>query len=220
MTNVRLSDLRVKRSDVIQDSELAEAISNADKLPLEFFRLRAKATLSLARLSGKRRGELAMLPLSSIKVVRPYLNVDWVLEKKRTEITLNKMSHKSYPLSDPLIKHILIWLIYLKKNYPTCQYFLPHCKDVFGMLVVYPSKPVCGKTVFNIIRGCSESIWPHLNRESVAADIIKRDNTIAGIYAVQEALDLDPATGFQTASRYARRYGRQIVQRQSDSTST
>ncbi len=220
MTDVRGDKLRTDRLNVIQDAELAEALSNADKLPSEFFKLRAKAVISIARLSGKRRGELAMLPLGNVSVVKPYLNVDWLLEKKRTDIALNKMSHKSYPLSDPLVKHIIIWMIYLKRNYPNCKYFLPHCKDVFGVLMVYPNKPICGRTVFNIIRSCSVSIWPHLNRETVAADIIKRDNTIAGIYAVQEALDLDLASGFTTASRYARRYGRQVVQREPQSATS
>jgi hypothetical protein len=218
MTNVRGSALRVNRPTVIQDVELTDALSKAQLLPSEFFRLRAKATLSIARLSGKRRGELAMLPKKNVKVVGTDLHVDWILEKKRTEIMLNKTVHKMYPLSDPLTQHVINWIMYLDDAYPNCEYFLPSAKDCFGTYVVYLDRHVTPKTVFNIMRACSESIWPHLNRETFAADIIAKDNTIAAIYAVQEELDLDPYRGFETASRYTRRFGRHRVIRQPQSS--
>ena len=217
MTNVRNSPLRVNRLTVVQDTELDDALSEADNLSTDLFKLRAKATLALGRLSGKRAGEIAMLPRKNINVVGSNLNVDWILEKKRTKIALNKVSHKAYPLNDILTKHVINWLDFLDKKYPECQYFLPSAKDVFGTYVVYPNKHVSTKTVFNIVRGCSQSIWPHLFRETKGADIVSADNTIAAIYEVQEALDLDPARGFETASRYARRYGRRVEKRQPQS---
>lgn len=125
MTNVRNSPLRVNRLTVVQDTELDDALSEADNLSTDLFKLRAKATLALGRLSGKRAGEIAMLPRKNINVVGSNLNVDWILEKKRTKIALNKVSHKAYPLNDILTKHVINWLDFLDKKYPECQYFLP-----------------------------------------------------------------------------------------------
>jgi integrase len=212
MTNVQ--GIRKTRMTVVQDAELTEAIDKADDLSTHFFQLRAKATLSIGRLSGKRAGELAMLPRKNIQVSGKMLNVDWILEKKRTTVMMNKMSHKAYPLSDQLTQHVINWLTYLDATYPGSQYFLPSARSSFGNYVVDLENHVTPRTILNIVRSCSEMIWPHLFRETLGADIVNsNNNTVAAMWDVVDGLDLDPKRGFETASRYVRRYSRQIVQR-------
>jgi site-specific recombinase XerD len=115
MTFVRGSKDRTERTTVISDSEFNEAIANADKLKSEYFRLRAKAVLSIFRLTGKRRGEIAQVPLENFKIKGNYLNVTFILEKKRKGNILQKLSTKSLPLHDPLTKHIIAYLDYLSE---------------------------------------------------------------------------------------------------------
>jgi hypothetical protein len=214
MTNVRGNPARVNRETIISDTELEDALSKADKLTTEYFRLRAKAVVSLSRLSGKRRGELALIPRRNFKTIAEYLEVTFILEKKRTKIVLNKVSTKRFYLTDSLTQNVLAYLSYLDRKYPKADYWLPSGKMVFGNYTVYTTKHVSSKTVFNIIRSTSETIWPHLNRETVAADVVTHDSSFNAIFKVQETLDLDPKRGFETAVHYIRRYGKQVIKRQ------
>jgi len=160
MTNVRNSILREQRQTVITESEFAEALYKAEQIPNEFLRLRACAVLCLLRLTGKRRGEIAMLPLDNFKVEKGFLNITFILEKKRKGKVLQKLSKKSISLKHPLVKPILQYLKYLKSI--NAKFFLPQAKSVFGTIVINPDKHITGRQVFNIVRSCSETIWPHL----------------------------------------------------------
>lgn len=202
---------RADRTSVITDRELNEALSNANDLRTPYFCLRAKAVISLIRLSGKRRGEIAMVPLENFKVVGSYLEVTFILEKKRKSVVLNKVSTKRFLLSDPLVVHILEYLAYVEKLNPKPMFWLPSGKTCFGSYVVYPDAHVSGKTVFNILRDCSDKIWPHLGRETAASDVIQVDDSINAIFKVQETLDL---TNFQTAFNYVKRFSKQVITRQ------
>jgi len=83
MTRVRGSELRTKRQTVVSDSEFLEAMNRAGRIKDVFLRLRALAVLCLLRLTGKRRGEVAILPLNNFKVEGSFLNVTFILAKKR-----------------------------------------------------------------------------------------------------------------------------------------
>ena len=202
---------RADRTTVITDAELDEALENADNIPVEYFRLRARAVISLTRLSGKRRGEIAMIPLENFKVNHPYLEITFILEKKRTDVALSKVSTKRFSLTDPLCLNILEYLAYLSEVKPNPKFWLPTGKMVFGKYIIYPSKPVSGRTVFNIIRFCSSKIWPHLGRETAASDVVQTDDSINAIFKVQQTLDLKD---FRTAFNYVRRFSKQIMTRQ------
>ena len=202
---------RADRTTVITDAELDEALENAENIEKEYFRLRAKATISLIRLSGKRRGEVAMIPLESFKVITPYLEVTFILEKKRKDITLSKVSTKKYSLDDPLTQHVLEYLAYLEKLEPTPKFFLPSGKVIFGKYIMYPNEHLSGRHVFNLIRECSQKIWPHLGRETAAYDVVQMDNSINGIFKVQQTLDL---SSFATAFNYVKRFSKQEIKRQ------
>ena len=218
MTNVRAKDekkptevesFRINRQNVITDDEFGEAIYNAEQIPNEFLRLRACAVLCLLRLTGKRRGEIAILPLENFRVEKEMLKVTFILEKKRKEKTLQKLSTKSIPLSDPLAKRVLQYLEYLKQI--KAKFFLPQAKSVFGSIVVNPEQHISGRQVFNIVRSCSETIWCHLFRETVASDIVKADNSIIAAFKVQRRLDLED---YRTGFRYVKRFAEDVIERE------
>ena len=83
MTNVRGDKARTERQTVITDSELQEALTKTEIQKTQYFKLRAKAVLSLFRLTGKRRGEIAMIPIENFKTEGEFLNVTFIQEKKR-----------------------------------------------------------------------------------------------------------------------------------------
>ena len=202
---------RADRTTVITDQELDEALTSAQEIENIYFRLRAKATISLIRLSGKRRGEIAMIPLDNFKVNNPYLEVTFILEKKRKNIVLSKVSTKRYSLTDPLTQNILEYLAYLEKLKPKPQFWLPSGKVIFGNYAMYPNEHLSGRTVFNILRDCSQKIWPHLGRETAASDVVQLDDSINGIFKVQQTLDL---SSFATAFNYVKRFSKQVMIRQ------
>jgi hypothetical protein len=210
MTFVRGNILRTERTGVIKSSELSEAIENAQQITNVYFQLRAVAVISLFRLSGKRRGEVAIIPLENFEEEQGYLAVKFILEKKRSKTKLNKTSTKRFELSDPLTQNVIEYLDYLKTLTPTPKFWLPSGKDVFGTYVIDPDKHLLGRQVFNIVRGSSESIWCHLFRETKGADVVKQDDSINAIFTVQQALDLE---NFETAFKYVKRYSKQVLKR-------
>jgi hypothetical protein len=90
LTRVRNNAFRESRETVIDDNELGKALSQAEAIDNEYFRLRALAVLSLLRLSGKRRTEISWIPLENFKIDNNLLNVTFSLEKK-------KRKHKKCP---------------------------------------------------------------------------------------------------------------------------
>jgi site-specific recombinase XerD len=212
MTNVRGSRLRTQRKTVITGQEFKSMLDKANLLQDEFLRLRALALLCLLRLTGKRRTEMAILEVDSFKVDATFLNVTFTLLKKRKDVVLSKLATKSIPLSDSLTKPILAYLEYLKRQKPVPKYFLPSTRRLWGSGSVHilANEHLEGRQVFNIVRGLSESVWPHLFRETVASDIIQQDSSIIAAFKVQQRLDLaDMRTGFN----YLRRFASDIIQR-------
>jgi hypothetical protein len=183
------------------------------KIGDEFFRLRALAVLLLFRLTGKRRGEIAKVPLENFKIDGDYLKVTFILEKKRKGVLLQKLSTKDLPLRDPLARHILAYLDYLSGLKTRPLYWLPSVKSVFGHNVIIPDRHLSPRQVFNIVRGLSKTIWCHLFRETAAADIIQRDNSIIAAFKVQRRLDLESCT---TGFNYLRRFATDVIQRESE----
>jgi integrase len=211
MTRVRGSKQRTERTTVISDTEFNEALAKADKLESEYFRLRAKAVLSLFRLTGKRRGEVAQVPLGNFKTENGFLNVTFILEKKRKGNVLQKLSTKSLPLSDGLTRHIVAYLVCLNALETRPRYWLPSGRCVFGNYIILPEQHLTGRGVFNIVRGCTKTFWCHLFRETVAADIIRQDSSIIAAFKVQRRLDLESYT---TGFNYLRRFASDVIERE------
>jgi hypothetical protein len=112
---------------------------------------------------------------------------------------------KAFPLSDPLTQNILQYLNYLRSLSPVPKFWLPSGKSVFGYYMIIPDRHLSGRAVFNIVRSTSDTLWPHLFRETVASDVVKRDNSIIAAFKVQERLNLeDIRTGFSYLNRFAK----------------
>ena len=208
MTRVRGSKARIERKTVISDTEFQQILEKAAEIKDKFFRLRAKALLCILRLSGKRRGEVAVLGRDDFKVKGGLLHITFTVLKKRKKEVLKRRSPKAIPLSDPLTKPILEWLEYLESlktdTLPAPKFFLPRVKSVFGHGYIMRDAHISGRQVFNIVRGCTETVWPHLFRETVASDVVKQDPSIIAAFKVKKRLDLkDIKTGFRYLDRFA-----------------
>jgi len=213
VTHVRNSKLRENRQTVITDNEFAEAMNEAQQIKGEFFRLRALALLCILRLTGKRRTEVAMLRLDSFKVESGFLNITFVLLKKRKGHVLQRQATKQIPLTDPLTKPILEYLAYLRSLEPQPQFFLPRVKSVFGHNAILSDAQISGRQVFRIVRSLSETLWPHLFRETVGSDVIREDSSIIGAFKVMRRLDLED---FRTGFNYLKRFAGDVIRREEE----
>jgi len=240
---VRNNAFRENRETVIENEELSKALEKANTIEDEYFRLRALAVLSLLRLSGKRRTEIAWVPLENFKAENDLLEVIFTLEKKKrkhkkcpncstknpsiasfckkcglqiSEISVTFTSKqaksiKAFPLSDPLTQNLLKYLDYLTSLNLHPKFWLPSGKSVFGNYCIIPDRHLSDREVFNIVRGTSETLWPHLFRETVASDIVRQDNSIIAAFKVQKRLDLeDMRTGFN----YLQRFAKEVINRE------
>jgi hypothetical protein len=243
LTRVRNNAFRETRETVVQDDEFEKALVQAGAISNEYFRLRALAVLSLFRLCGKRRSEIAWIPLENFKVEVDLLTVTFTLEKKKrkhkkcpTCSTKNSAissfckkcgadisgvavsftskqakAQKAFQLMDPLTQNILRYYEYLKSLEIVPNYWLPSGKCVFGKYFMIPDRHLTDREVFNIVRETSDTVWPHLFRETVASDIVKQDNSIIAAFKVQKRLDLeDMRTGFS----YLQRFAKDVIKRE------
>jgi len=245
LTRVRNSAFRESRETVIDESELNRALDKANMIDNEYFRLRALAVLSLLRLSGKRRTEIAWIPLENFKAENELLTVTFTLEKKKRKhkkcpacSTKNSSSStfckkcgwqisevpvtftskqgksvKAFQLSDSLTQNLLKYLDYLTSLNPIPKFWLPSGRCVFGNYFIIPDRHLSDREVFNIVRDTSDTLWPHLFRETVASDIVRQDNSIIAAFKVQKRLDLeDMRTGFN----YLQRFAKDVVRREKE----
>jgi len=94
---------------------------------------------------------------------------------------------------------------------PKPKFFLPRVKNVFGTNIVMVDAHISGRQVFNVFRSVSENAWPHLCRETVASDVVKKDPSIFAAFRVMRRLDLeDSKTGF----RYLLRFASDVIERE------
>jgi integrase len=121
-------------------------------------------------------------------------------------------SVKAIPLEHPLTRPILEYLEFLEKFEPKPKFVFPSVKSLFGeSLIIYPERHLTGRQIFNIVRGLSAMVWPHLFRETVASDIVKQDSSLIGAFKVQRRLDLE---SFQTGFNYLKRYAADVIERE------
>jgi hypothetical protein len=121
------------------------------------------------------------------------------------------LSRKAIPLSDPLTKPIMEYVDYLRNRTGGPHFLFPRGKSVFGGYFLIQDRHLTGRQIFNIVRSISDSIWPHLFRETVGSDVIKGDPTIIGAFKVMNRLDLE---NYETGFHYLKRYASDIIQRE------
>jgi integrase len=114
-------------------------------------------------------------------------------------------STKAIPLTDSLTEPIIKYLDYLKHQAPVPTFFFPRVKATFGQgYIILPDEHLHGRQVFNLVRQTSDRVWPHLFRETVAADVVKQDSSLYSAFRVKDRLDLeDYRTGFAYVKRFA-----------------
>jgi integrase len=212
VTHVRGLKAREERKEVIGDEELIEILDEAKKIPETFYKLRTLAVLSIFRLTGKRRSELARLELSDFKIESRFLHITFTLSKKRKQTVITKRSQKTIPLSDPLTKPILEYLEHLENLNPQPRYFFPRTQRMWGQeFTINVNQHISGRQIFNLVRRISDKVWCHLFRETAASDIVKSDPSIIGAFKVQRRLDL---ASVQTGFNYVRRFAADIINRE------
>lgn len=71
-----------KARSVLSDQEIQAMLDKADQIQNKYFRLRAKAIVSLLKKFGKRRNEIAKLTVQDLKRENRYLTITFTLSKK------------------------------------------------------------------------------------------------------------------------------------------
>lgn len=106
----KVSD-KYKSRPVLTDQEINDMMSKADLIMNEYFRLRAKAIVSLLKKFGKRRIEIARLKVEDLKQENRYLTVTFTLAKKHKkgldqfiEVLKAKDPELAYKLTYPELK--------------------------------------------------------------------------------------------------------------------
>jgi hypothetical protein len=72
-----------KNRPILSTEEIDMMLQAANNLPTEYFQLRAKAIVALAKKFGKRRSEIARLERSKIELTNQDLEITFSLSKKR-----------------------------------------------------------------------------------------------------------------------------------------
>lgn len=219
-----MTNVKVKRKDVIGDKELSSMILNAAKLPTEYTQLRAKAVLSLLE-TGKRRSEIASLKLktgseqnqeSDLWTDNAFLYVRFTVRKKRKKNLIILQRTKKFSLDSQYAKMIQEYLAYLEANMPNAEYLFPRAHCVFGQTWLFDfTKPIEPQEIWRIVKNLNKKDWPHLHRERRAVKTIRADEKKFGsanletVYRIKRHLDLQTE---QSAYNYISRHETQKVE--------
>ncbi|MFQ5999446.1 MAG: tyrosine-type recombinase/integrase [Candidatus Bathyarchaeia archaeon] len=186
-----MTNVKIRRKDVLSEREIDDMITKADKLPHEYFRLRAKAISSIFRRTGKRRREVATLEMDDIMVKGKNLSITFTVVKKRKKSVSSRRREKQIPLSDKCAKYIMEYWSWMKKYHPECKYLFPRIHSVFGTgLAFYEDKHISGRHILRIIKQLNPNAWCHLFRETVGAEAVKTDPPLIGVFKAMMRLDL------------------------------
>jgi len=214
MTNVN-KKLKASRKDVLSPQEVDLMLRKANKVKLEYFRLRAKAIVGLFK-TGKRRAEVAALEVADLKVQGDFLYIAFTVVKKRKKTVLALQRTKRFPLSSPHARRILAYWNHMKKVYPKCKYLFPSVTSVFGQaFIMHEDKHLSGRQILRIIKQLNPRAWCHLFRETRGAEVVRADEkrlgeaSIMTVYRVKHALDLERET---TAWNYINRYATETIE--------
>ena len=80
-----------------------------------------------------------------------------------------------------------------------------------GTFRIYPAKRLQGRQLLNIVKRLDPTLWCHLFRDSLGADIVKKyKGDVVSVYEVQRILDIERTS---TAFWYLRRYAEQKIGR-------
>lgn len=225
----RIDPSRKNRS-VLSTQEFNLLRAEARGHPFEFLALRNEALLCALRLFGKRRAEFGSSVLrkktaipdtdpteytivktenpgmlrSAVWVDETYLNFSFKLLKKHKSKIPETV--KSVSKQDPLAKPILDYIKYLDALNQPVKYFLPSAKNQFGHYVIKHEKGLPDRCVYDVVRtlgdACGVKVWPHLFRETVGADEVRKDPSVYGLSKVMRRLNIHERTAWAYIERH------------------
>lgn len=214
-----MTNAKTQRKDILSDREIGDMLQKADKLKPEYYRLRAKALISLF-ITGKRREEVATLEIADLEIKDNFLYITFTVVKKRKKKVLATRRPKRFPLENPYAHHIVKYLEWMKQNHPECQYLFPSVNSVFGItLAFYKDKHLSGRQILRTIKQLNPKAWCHLFRETRGAEVVRADERKRGeaslmtVYRVKRALDLERET---TAWNYINRYATETIEKEEE----
>ena len=225
----RVDKTRKNRSILSRrEFELLRAEARTHKF--DFLALRNEALLCALRLFGKRRAEFGSSVLRKevpipgtdpvkVRIVKTdnpgmlrdnvwvdelYINFRFTLLKKHKSKLQETV--KSVSTEDPLSQPILRYLEHLDSLDTPVTYFLPSAKNVFGNYRISHKKCLPSRCVYDVVRdlgdACGVTVWPHLFRETVGADEVRRDSSVYGIGKVMKRLDIHERTAWAYVDRH------------------
>ncbi len=249
MTNPR-SDIADR--EPLSNDEIDGMLANADKIEREYFRLRAKAVVAIAKVFGKRRSEIAAIEMKGLRVENDLLLITFRLRKKRKrglfqyisfleskikkgEITRAEFEAKTQGeltyewrewqntkegvrvketkvtkavnVNSKFGRIIFNYITFVRDKIPKAKFLFPAGKETImgdAKYIIDINNHIGGRTLLNVVKDLNPDAWMHLFREKKGEDIAKKHgNTITGVYAVKDTLDLENE---ETAYHYIKRY--------------
>ena len=213
MTNVTGS--RRNRKTVISPEEFNQMLKKTfeeQKRPNYpfYYGFRDRCILCIFRLTGKRVSEVARLEVSDVEIDDENLTITFTVSKKRKTQKLLLRRSKVIPLSNPLAKYIVEYVKWMRENFPEIKYLFPrtHFSPYYDTLSLDPDRHLTRQQLLRIVQKYNPNAWCHLFRETVASDIIKKDESIFAPWKVRRRLDLERV---ETALRYLDRFARDVI---------
>ncbi|MHA1973253.1 MAG: site-specific integrase [Candidatus Hodarchaeales archaeon] len=197
-----------KKRSILSDKEFNKMLTSSRVHNFEFLSYRNPAILCTLRISGKRREEIAALKYNDLWMDDDYIYFNFILLKKHEEKPPEKV--KRTRIDGPLSAPILDYVKYVEKHFEDTPVFLwPSVRNYFGhTYYVELDKGITGRTVYDVVRdagdSCGVNVWPHLFRETVGGNVVKRDPSLMGIAKVKNRLDITERTAWHYMDRYVR----------------
>jgi integrase len=102
-----------RNREIPTDEEIEETLKKSEMIPSEYFRLRVRALISLAKKFGKRRAEIGSLLINDLEVKEGYLFIKFLIRKKHKKGLFQylKLLRKENPeaLGKPLTQLEVEW---------------------------------------------------------------------------------------------------------------
>lgn len=214
----KLSGPRKERTTIIDDEEFQDMLDKTyevqENYP-EYYAMRDRSILCIFRLTGKRVKEVATLKQEDLKIKAANLSMTFSVVKKRKKQKMTTRREKQIPLTDLLVLPILEYRDWMKENVgEQVEWLYPrtHYSPSFGTLT-FDRTHLSTRQFLRIVQKYNENAWCHLFRETVGADIVRKDKSIMSVFKVQQRLDLEKT---ETAWHYMRRYGVDVINREEE----
>lgn len=210
----RVNPERNKRKETIEPGEfngMLEKTDEEDYSSKDYYRARDKAIACVFYRTGKRRGEVARLEVSDLKIKNKNLSITFTVLKKRTSGEIPNRREKLIPLSDPWVNPIIEYWKWMNENHPECKFMFPttHYSPLANTLTIKSDSHLTGRQVLRRIQKMNPDAWCHLFRETMGANVVRAKPDALAPFRVKRRLDLED---IRTAFRYFERYAADVIE--------